>query len=257
METTFIRSYKNYSPIIARTFLVATFIEDSFRLMFQYDQQRRYMENVRGYGSVITFLFLWFNIIGQFGGSILAILKKWTPYTVLCLFLTTVSQTIAYGLIFDKLTLCRSLSVTGGLLLLLSDYFVKEKTLFAGLPEIDEDTKSNYFRLAGRLLLVFLFLTQFFSGNNWTFERVLMILICGVGCILIIIGFKAKETALCLSAFLILFDIFVNHWWTYRLPKRDFAKYDFFQILSISGGFLLLSNMGAGSFSMDEKKKSI
>jgi len=257
METTFIRYYKNWSPIIARTFLVATFIEDSFRLMFQYDQQRRYMENVRGYGSIITFLFLWFNIIGQFGGSILAILKKWTPYTVLCLFLTTVSQTIAYGLITDKLTLCRSLSVTGGLLLLLSDFFVKEKTLFAGLPEIDEDTKSNYFRLAGRLLLVFLFLTQFFSGSNWTFARVLMILICGVGCILIIIGFKAKETALCLSGFLILFDIFVNHWWTYRLPKRDFAKYDFFQILSISGGFLLLSNMGAGSFSMDEKKKSI
>jgi len=189
------------------------------------------MENVRGYGSVITFLFLWFNIIGQFGGSILAILKKWTPYTVLCLFLTTVSQTIAYGLIFDKLTLCRSLSVTGGLLLLLSDYFVKEKTLFAGLPEIDEDTKSNYFRLAGRLLLVFLFLTQFFSGNNWTFERVLMILICGVGCILIIIGFKAKETALCLSAFLILFDIFVNHWWTYRLPK---VKYIYIYIFFLS-----------------------
>jgi len=257
METTFIRYYKNYSPIIARTFLVATFIEDSFRLMLQYDQQRRYMVNVRAYSSFITFLFLWFNIIGQLGGSILAILKKYTPYTVLCLFLTTVSQTIAYGLITDKLTLCRALSVTGGLLLLLSDYFVKEKTLFAGLPDIDEDTKSNYFRLAGRLLLVFLFLTQFFSSNNWGFARVLMILVCGVGCILIIIGFKAKETALFISIFLIIFDICVNHWWTYRLPKRDFAKYDFFQILSISGGFLLLANMGAGSFSMDEKKKSI
>ncbi|ORX58610.1 hypothetical protein BCR36DRAFT_580212 [Piromyces finnis] len=257
METAFIRNYKKWSPIIARTFLVATFIEDSFRLMLQYNQQKRYMINVRTYGSFITFLFLWFNIIGQLGGSILAILKKWTPYTVLCLFLTTVSQTIAYGLITDKLTIFRGLSVTGGLLLLLSDYFIKEKSLFAGLPDIDEDTKSNYFRLAGRLLLVFLFLTQFFSTNNWGFARVLMILVCGIGCVLIIIGYKAKETALFISVFLIIFDICVNHWWTYRLPKRDFAKYDFFQILSISGGFLLLSNMGAGSFSMDEKKKSI
>ena len=257
METTFIRNYKKWSPIIARTFLVATFIEDSFRLMFQYDQQQRYMINVRGYSSFITFLFLWFNIIGQLGGSILAILKKWTPYTVLCLFLTTVSQTIAYGLIGDKLTIFRGLSVTGGLLLLLSDYFVKEKTLYAGLPEIDEDTETNYFRLAGRLLLVFLFLTQFLSSSSWTFSTVLMVLVCGVGCILVIIGYKAKETALFISLFLIVFDVCVNHWWSYRLPKRDFAKYDFFQILSISGGFLLLSNMGAGGFSMDEKKKSL
>ncbi|ORX84612.1 surfeit 4 [Anaeromyces robustus] len=257
METTLIRNYKKWSPIIARTFLVATFIEDSFRLILQYDQQRRYMVNVRAYNSFITFLFLWFNIIGQLGGSILAILKKWTPYTVLCLSLTTISQTIAYGLVTDKLTIFRGLSVTGGLLLLLSDYFVKEKTLFAGLPEIDEDNKSNYFRLAGRLLLVFLFITQFFSSLNWGIAKIILVLVTGVGCILIIIGFKAKETALFISLFLILFDLCINHWWTYRLPKRDFVKYDFFQILSISGGFLLLANMGAGSFSMDEKKKSL
>jgi len=33
METTFIRYYKNWSPIIARALLVATFIEDGLRLM--------------------------------------------------------------------------------------------------------------------------------------------------------------------------------------------------------------------------------
>merc|ERR1712000_380486 len=54
-----------------------------------------------------------------------------------------------------------------------------------------------------------------------------------------------------------LFIVLVNNFWTlhHNHPHKDFAKYDFFQILSIMGGLLLLVNMGPGQLSVDEKKK--
>jgi len=87
--------------------------------------------------------------------------------------------------------------------------------------------------------------------------RVLVSVIGFVACVMVIVGFKAKFSAVMLVVILSIFNIIVNNFWTLHEhhPQKDFAKYDFFQILSIVGGLLLLVNMGPGQFSVDEKKK--
>jgi len=52
---------------------------------------------------------------------------------------------------------------------------------------------------------------------------------------MVVVGFKAKFSAVMLQRILSIFNLYVNNWWTLHPhhPHKDFAKYDFFQILSI------------------------
>ena len=68
-----------------------------------------------------------------------------------------VMQGIGYGLVFDLNFFLRNLSVMGGLMMVLSDSWVRKKFAPAGLPQLDEKDKKMYFQLAGRVLLIFLF----------------------------------------------------------------------------------------------------
>ena len=56
-----------------------------------------------------------------------------------------------------------------------------------------------------------------------------------VACVMVVVGFKAKFSAVMLVLILSIFNLYVNNWWTLHPhhPHKDFAKYDFFQILSI------------------------
>lgn len=205
--------------------------------------------------------------------SVLVIIRKHSEYAVGGLLLVVVTQALGYGLIFDLNFFLRNLSVMGGLLMVLSDGWVRKRGGFAGLPSIDERDKKKYIQLAGRVLLIVLFVGFVFSGK-WSFWRVIVSLFGFVACAMVAIGFKAKISAVMLVMLLSVFNVLVNNFWTVREiqrlltrtllirvqlhphhPHKDFAKYDFFQILSIVGGLLLLVNMGPGQLSVDEKKK--
>ena len=74
---------------------------------------------------------------------------------------------------------------------------------------------------------------------------------------MVAVGFKARYSAMLLVAILCVANIFMNQWWKHGhgSAERDFLRYDFFQTLSIIGGFMLLLNSGPGDLSFDKRRK--
>ncbi|TID21567.1 putative copii-coated vesicle protein 4 protein [Venturia nashicola] len=247
---------KPYLPAIGRFLIVVTFLEDALRIVTQWTDQLLYLHDYRHLPKGVNHAFLTVNVIAMTICSIGIIIRKHSDYAVCGLLGVVVSQALGYGLIFDLNFFLRNLSVVGGLLMVLSDSWVRQKFAPAGLPQMDEKDRKMYVQLAGRVLLIFLFVGFVFAGE-WSIWRVAVSIMGAVACLMVVVGFKAKMSGIILVMILSIFNLFVNNWWTLHPhhPHKDFAKYDFFQILSIVGGLLLLVNMGPGQFSVDEKKK--
>ena len=148
--------------------------------------------------------------------STLVIARKRTEYAVAGLLAVVITQGLGYGLIFDLNFFLRNLSVVGGLLMVLSDSWVRKKFVPAGLPQLDEKDRKMYVQLAGRVLLIFLFIGFVFSGS-WSFWRVLVSLFGLIACVMVIVGFKAKWSAIVLVVLLSVFNVLVNNFWTVSL----------------------------------------
>lgn len=249
---------KPYVPAIGRLFIVATFYEDAIRIFCQWSEQVYYLHVYRKIWKWLTVLFLFLNIILMLGASTLLVFRKHSMYATSVLCGIVILQGMFYGLIFDSQFLLRNLSVVGGLILAFSDSLVRDKRSLSmpGLPMLNNKDDKKYFLLAGRLLLIFLFLGFVFSAN-WSFMRVLIILVGLAACTSIVVGFKTKIAAGVLTVLLFTYNVFVNQFWRYSSfnANRDFLKYEFFQTLSIVGGLLIIVNAGAGELSIDEKKK--
>lgn len=254
---------KPYLSHIGRFLLVVTFIEDALRVFMQWGDQIRFMRNYRHCPSFIAHIFLTYNFVMMLAGSGMALARYKTNIACALLASVVVVQTIGYGLLFHMTFMLRNISLIGGILLLLAESWnssskSSKHVLFAGLPNISGTEKGTYVSLAGRVLLIFLFGAIGFSGDSWSLPRVAFSIAAIISCIMVILGFKAKYSAMFLVAILSVFNVFFNQWWAHghESAERDFLRYDFFQMLSIMGGFLLLANSGPGELSLDEKKKS-
>lgn len=148
--------------------------------------------------------------------STLVIIRKYSEYAVFGLLGVVVTQALGYGLIFDLNFFLRNLSVMGGLLMVLSDSWVRKKFAPAGLPQMDEKDRKMYFQLAGRVLLIFLFIGFVFAGE-WGVGRVIVSLFGFVACVMVVVGFKAKFSAVMLVLILSVFNLLVNNFWTVSL----------------------------------------
>lgn len=248
---------KPYLPALGRFLIVVTFLEDAMRIITQWGDQTTYLNRYRGIPNFITQLFLFINVVIMMSASVLVIIRRYPEISVGLLLGVIVLQGLGYGLITDMNFFLRNLSVVGGLLMVLSDSFANQrKNIFAGLPSISETDKRIYFQFAGRVLLIFLFIGFVFQGE-WSFFRAAVSVLGFGACIMVVVGFKARWSAIFLVMLLSILNIAVNNFWTVHSahPQRDFLRYDFFQTLSIVGGLLLLVNMGPGGLSMDERKK--
>ncbi|KAF8136953.1 SURF4 family-domain-containing protein, partial [Boletus edulis] len=222
-------------PAIGRFLIVVTFYEDALRIITQWSDQLWYLQTHRHFYWGLSHFFLFLNVIVMLAASSAVISKRFSEYAVIGLFL------------------------------------VKN---FAGLPSMSETDRKKYFLLAGRVLLIFLFLGFMLQGK-WSVGRVVVSLFGLAACTMVAVGFKAKWSATFLVIVLSVFNVFANNWWSVHgaHPQRDFLKYDFFQTLckshrgyknsaylafatAIVGGLILLVNIGPGGLSVDEKKKT-
>jgi ER-derived vesicles protein len=147
--------------------------------------------------------------------------------------------------------------MAGALLLLLAEAQDIRNTVFSGLlaVETNEERRRNKLVLFGRIMIICMFVTLL--HGQATAVRIMFGVAGTVLAILLLLGFKAKLVALSLALLLLVANFVVNPFW--REPtwssNRDFLKYDFFQTLSVIGGLVLLVDLGAGAYSVDENKK--
>jgi uncharacterized membrane protein YphA (DoxX/SURF4 family) len=167
-------------------------------------------------------MFLIANVIAMSVSSFMIIVRKHSEYAVAGLFGVVITQALGYGLIFDLNFFLRNLSVMGGLLMVLSDSWVRKRFAPAGLPTLDEKDRKMYFQLAGRVLLIFLFVGFVFAGE-WSFGRVIVILLGAVACVMVVVGFKAKWSAVMLVVILSVFNLLVNNFWTVSFDFSPFS----------------------------------
>ena len=82
------------------------------------------------------------------------------------------------------------------------------------------------FQLAGRVLLIFLFI-GFVLNGEWSIARAFVSVFGLAACAMVAVGFKAKWSASFLVVLLSVFNVFINNWWSVHSahPQRDFLKY--------------------------------
>jgi putative oxidoreductase len=126
--------------------------------------------------------------------------------------------------------------------------------------------------LVGRVLLALMFVTAGFSkltaleGTAGYIASVglpapmLLAVAAGVlelvAGVLIIVGWQARWAALALAAFTVVASVLFHNYWAMPADKAFMQQLMFMKNLSVTGGLLVLFAFGAGSLSLDARRKA-
>jgi len=250
-----LRKSKHVLPHVARFFLVSTFLEDGIRMWFQWGEQRDYIDSSWNCGSFLATTFVILNFFVQLIAAGLVLARKNVKEACAALFFIIMLQTVAYQILWDMKFLARNLALVGAVCLLLAEVMGEAKTIFAGVPTLDDNSSQNYLQLSGRILLIFMFLTLLHFTMSL---RDLVVNLVGISLMLLVaVGYKTKLASLVMVLWLLALNCVMNDFWRHRSTSImwDFKKYDFFQALTVCGGLLLLTAFGPGGVSIDKRKK--
>jgi len=250
--------------------LVVTFLEDGARILLRWGEQMHYMNVVMKMNWWLAVIFLLLSAATQITGSLLVLRPvhiKPSRVKPACYSLLTFVcvQPFMYGQASDVDFVCRSLTLAGGLLLLIwSENDRQRRNEDMGLPQGAEDTGADRLQLFGRMLLTFLFFFQALWSENGGLHQVFTkprffsilfaLLFLGLA-ILVCIGFQTEYSAVLLAVVLGVSNFFMYPFWSVDERLRDFFRYYFFQTLSIIGGLMLLALHGPGGISLDKGAK--
>mmetsp|Transcript_19091 Transcript_19091/g.33015 ORF Transcript_19091/g.33015 Transcript_19091/m.33015 type:complete len:286 (+) Transcript_19091:258-1115(+) len=251
-----------YLPLIIRLLIVATFLEDGIRVMFELSPQIDFLNYEYKFPRIIAGFLIFTTTLLSLAGAVgilsqKPMLERYGSYVLIGF---VFYQQILYGrhspigsgnLGF----LMRNLCLAGSLLMLVVQQRMSEgHSALPGIPDPgDKNTIVNYIQLAARLLLVLLSLEFLTTMGPIGTLITLPVLVA------VLIGYKTNIFGVVLLVLYFLHNVLNSAFWTIKTDThrgafdREVKRYEFVQTLSIMGGLLLLISSGPGSISMDEK----
>jgi ER-derived vesicles protein len=252
--------------------LVMIFLEDGVRILMRWNEQLHYLTAAMKMHPSLATACLAASSALQLTCSALIVRPQWirpSRVTPACLALVAyvAVQPFLYGQTADVDFLCRSVTLAGGLLLLLwSENHRRWRATSIGIPLDFQGPNAHRLQLAGRLLLTFIFFFQALWAENGGLHAVLarptvlgaalVATLFGLS-VFISVGFKTEWSALSLVVVFGATNVWMYPFWNVPARLVDFYKYYFFHTLTIMGGLVLLAVHGPGSISLDhlgEKK---
>ena len=133
------------------------------------------------------------------------------------------------------------------------------------------DKYSAYVSLAGRILLALMFIPAGFgkltniggtagyiASGGLPFPSVLAVLVGALelfGGLALVIGFKVRWVGLAMALFTLVASMVFHPFWSVPEAQQMVTKLLFMKNISVVGGMLLISALGAGALSVDERNR--